>query len=56
MISISCVDPAFAEEGSEVYVLWGNPGQSQKRIRAKIARYPYNNIMRSSSTDVAAVK
>ena len=53
MISIGCVDPAFAEEGAEVYVLWGNPGQRQKRIRARIARYPYNNVMRSSATDVS---
>ena len=53
MISIGCVDAAFAEEGTEVYVLWGNPGQRQKRIRATIARYPYNNVMRSDSTDVS---
>lgn len=53
MISIGCIDPAFAEEGTEVYVLWGNPGQRQKKIRAKIARYPYNNVMRSDATDVS---
>ena len=53
MISIGCVDPAFAAEGTEVYVVWGNPGQRQKRIRATIVRYPYNNVMRSDSTDVS---
>ena len=53
MISIGCIDPAFAEEGTEVYVLWGNPGQRQKKIRAKIARYPYNNVMRSDATDMS---
>ena len=53
MISIGCVDPAFAEEGTEVCVLWGNPDQRQKKIRATIARFPYNNVMRSSETDVS---
>ena len=52
MISIGCIDPAYAGEGSEVYVLWGNPDQRQKRIRAKIVRYPYNNVMRSDSIDL----
>lgn len=56
MISIGCLDPKFAQEGAEVYVLWGNPGQRQKRIRATIVRYPYNNVMRSDSTDISKVR
>ena len=56
MISIGCIDKAHAAEETEVYVLWGNPGQRQKKIRAKITRYPYNNVMRSDSTDVSVAK
>jgi len=53
MISICTLDKEYAQEGTEVFVLWGDPGTKQKRIRARVARYPYNNVMRSSETDVS---
>lgn len=53
MISIASIDRDFAELGTEVYVLWGNPDERQIKIRATVARYPYNNVMRSDSTDVS---
>ena len=52
MISDCCIDKAYAELGTEVYVLWGDPGQKQIKIRATVARYPYNNVLRSADTDV----
>ncbi|EHL08449.1 hypothetical protein HMPREF0322_00761 [Desulfitobacterium hafniense DP7] len=55
MISICCLDTAYTELGTEVLVLWGEPGTRQKKIRAKVARYPYNNVLRNESTDVAAL-
>lgn len=53
MISICCLAAAYTELGTEVMVVWGDPGTRQKHIRAKVARYPYNNILRNESTDVA---
>lgn len=53
MISICCLDTPYTELGTDVTVLWGNPGQRQKKIRAKVARFPYNNVMRNEKTDVA---
>ncbi len=53
MISICCLDTKYAELGTEVYVLWGDPGKRQKKIRAKITRFPYNNVLRNESTDVS---
>lgn len=55
MISIATLDTQLAVEGTEVFVLWGEPGTRQKMIRAKVARYPYNNVLRSSTTDVNAL-
>lgn len=52
MISICCLDTAYTELGTEVIVLWGEPGTRQKNIRAKVVRYPYNNVLRNDSTDV----
>ena len=33
-------------------VLWGNPDQRQKKIRATVARYPYMNVDRNEDIDV----
>ena len=52
MISICCLDVDYAQPGSEIMVVWGEPGARQKKIRAKVARYPYNNILRNENTDV----
>ncbi|HET6509020.1 MAG TPA: glycine cleavage T C-terminal barrel domain-containing protein [Baekduia sp.] len=41
MISIATIAPSHAEIGTEVTVLWGNPGEPQKRVRAKVAPAPY---------------
>lgn len=53
MISICCLDTEYAELGKEVYVLWGEPGKRQKKIRATVTRFPYNNILRNEKTDVS---
>ena len=42
MISLGFIDPEFAKEGQDVEILWGTPGTRQMKIRAKVARYPYN--------------
>lgn len=55
MISIGCLDAEYTELGTEVFVLWGEPGKRQKKIRAKVVRFPYNNILRNETTDVAAL-
>jgi hypothetical protein len=55
MISLCCLDTAYTEPGTEVMVVWGEPGTRQKKIRAKVVRYPYNNVLRNESTDVAVL-
>lgn len=58
MISLGIIETEQALIGNEVEVLWGDPGTPQKRIRAKVARYPYLDLpfnrdidVRSSITD-----
>jgi len=41
MLSLCVIDVEHAEPGTEVVVLWGNPGERQKQIRATVAPAPY---------------
>lgn len=41
MLSLSTIDIAHSEPGTEVVVVWGNPGHPQKHIRATVAPAPY---------------
>lgn len=41
MISLAVVDVEHAEPGTEVKVLWGDPGTPQREIRAVVAPAPY---------------
>lgn len=52
MISICCLDTEYTELGTELELIWGDIDQRQKKIRVKVARYPYNNVMRNDAVDV----
>jgi glycine cleavage system aminomethyltransferase T len=52
-ISLCPIDPAVAEPGTEVEVVWGEPDHPQKRIRATVARAPYKTDRRRA--DLAAL-
>ena len=41
MLSLCTIDVAHSEPGTEVEVVWGNPGKPQKSIRATVAPAPY---------------
>jgi vanillate/3-O-methylgallate O-demethylase len=41
MLSLCTIDVGHSEIGSEVVVVWGEPGRRQKHIRAKVAPAPY---------------
>lgn len=53
MLSLCTIDVQHAEPGTEVIVVWGNPGHPQKQIRATVAPAPYKQDNRRA--DVAAV-
>lgn len=55
MISIASIDEGYQEEGTEVCVLWGDPGTRQKKVRATVARYPYFNNVRSQEWDIDSI-
>jgi glycine cleavage system aminomethyltransferase T len=55
MISLCSIDAGFSKPGTEVTVLWGNPGDRQKEIRATVARFPYLNENRNEDVDVSAI-
>lgn len=41
MLALSFIDADYAKPGTEVTVLWGSPGHSQKMIRATVRQAPY---------------
>ena len=55
MISLCTMEPDYAEEGTEVEIVWGSEGARQKRIRAKVTRYPCHNEGRNDAVDVNTI-
>jgi glycine cleavage system aminomethyltransferase T len=52
MLSLCSIDVDCGALGTEVAVLWGEPGARQKRIRATVSRFPYLNENRNEGFDV----
>jgi glycine cleavage system aminomethyltransferase T len=55
MISIAPVDVEHSALGTELTVLWGDPGTRQKEIRVTVDRFPYLDIERNEQVDVSAI-
>ncbi|MGI6218045.1 MAG: hypothetical protein ACOYIK_10610 [Coriobacteriales bacterium] len=51
MISLCPIKKEYAVEGTKVEILWGMPGKRQMKIRAEVARYPYNNDCPNNAID-----
>jgi vanillate/3-O-methylgallate O-demethylase len=41
ILSLTYIDVALSAPGTEVEIVWGNPGHRQKRVRATVAPAPY---------------
>ncbi len=52
MISLAFIEPKYAVEGTELRLIWGTPGTPQKEIGVKVARFPYNDLVRNENRDV----
>lgn len=55
MISLAFISREHAGLGTELVVLWGEPGTRQKRIRATVARFPYLTGERNDKVDVERI-
>lgn len=55
MLSLCSIDTEFSNLGTEVVVIWGNPGKRQKEIRATVSRFPYLDQNRNENVDVSAI-
>ena len=53
MLSLCTIDVAQSEPGTEVVIVWGNPGTPQKEIRGTVAQAPYKKDNRK--IDVATL-
>ena len=49
MLSLCTIDVEQSEPGTEVTVVWGNPGKPQKEIRATVAPAPYKTDNRRAN-------
>lgn len=54
-VSLASVDLAYAELGTEVHILWGDPGTRQKKVRATVAPLPYNDHYSNRTFDVEQI-
>ena len=52
VISHAVIDMEYAEPGTQVEVLWGEPGHPQKRIRATVCPSPYKTDHRRDDVSV----
>jgi glycine cleavage system aminomethyltransferase T len=55
MLSLCSIDMDQSALGTEVNVLWGEPGARQKPIRATVSRFPYLNEDRNEVFDVETI-
>ncbi len=55
MLSLCSIDVGHGELGTQVTVLWGDPGTRQKEIRATVSRFPYLNENRNENVDVTTI-
>jgi len=46
MLSLCSLDVDLCQSGTEIMVVWGNPGKPQKNIRATVAPAPYKEDKR----------
>lgn len=53
MLSLCTIDMEHSEPGTEVTVVWGNPGHPQKHIRATVAPAPYKQDNRRADVTKA---
>lgn len=54
MMSLCTIDSDVAE-GTEVTIVYGEPGTLQKEIKATVARFPYLNEDRNENVDVSTI-
>lgn len=55
MLSLCTIAIEEKEIGNEVYILYGDPGTRQKKIRAIVSRFPYYNEGRNQDVDVSKI-
>jgi glycine cleavage system aminomethyltransferase T len=55
MISTGCIDTTHAANGTELTVLWGDPGEWQREIRAVVAPFPHLALPSNATLDTAEI-
>lgn len=55
MLSMAIVDVDYLAPGTEVEVLWGEPGDRKKKIRATVAEYPYLKMPSKKDFDINSI-
>lgn len=52
MISLAFLDEPLAQEGTQVEIIWGDPGTHQRHIRATVGRYPMLHLPKNRTIDL----
>ncbi|MDZ5726192.1 glycine cleavage T C-terminal barrel domain-containing protein [Acetobacterium sp. K1/6] len=55
MVSLCSIDIEYGDIGTEVIILWGDPGTRQKEIQATVTRFPFFDEGRNQDVDVTKI-
>lgn len=55
MLSFGSLSAKGRQPGKEVYILWGEPGKPQMKVRATVERFPYNTHLVNDGFDVETI-
>ncbi len=55
MLSFESLDRGYLELWPEAFVLGGDPGRRQMKIRARVAPFPYRQSNRNETFDVETI-
>ena len=55
IFSVATLDIQYCEEGTELYVLWGNEGERQKKVRCTVAKFPHLDMPKNKDFDIEQI-
>ena len=55
MFSLATLKIEYCADGTDLYVLWGEPGQRQKKIRCKVSTFPHLAMPQNKEFDIESV-
>jgi hypothetical protein len=52
MFSLATLKIEYCEIGTQLYVLWGNEGERQKKVRCTVQKFPHLDLPQNKDFDI----